>query len=73
MTARGKETTLAAALAELKARIEPGATGKTRASRGDGPLPSRLAALAQTAGLDRFETALLLLAALPALEPEGER
>jgi hypothetical protein len=59
--------TLSDVLARLKARIAGAATPAADPTA----LPERLARLAATAGLGRFECEVLLLAALPALEPDG--
>lgn len=68
MSARAKERTFADALGELKTRISMG--GAPKPSRVP-ELPTRLASLAQAAGLDGFEANVLLLAALPVLEPDA--
>jgi len=59
--------TLSDVLARLKARIAGAATPAADPTA----LPERLARLAAAAGLGRFECEVLLLAALPALEPDG--
>lgn len=59
--------TLSDVLARLKARIAGAATPAADPTT----LPERLARLAAAAGLGRFECEVLLLAALPALEPDG--
>lgn len=53
-------------LAQLKARI-----AGAKPAAGPTALPERLARLAEAAELGRFECEVLLLAALPALEPDG--
>lgn len=54
-------------LAQLKARI----AGASPPAAGPTARPERLARLAEAVGLGRFECEVLLLAALPALEPDG--
>ncbi|TIV19289.1 MAG: hypothetical protein E5V99_30055, partial [Mesorhizobium sp.] len=60
----------APALSEVLAQLKAQIAGATPAA-GPTALPERLARLAAAAGLGRFECEVLLLAALPALEPDG--
>jgi hypothetical protein len=61
----------AAALSDVLARLKARIAAAGAPAAGPTALPERLARLAALAGLGSFECEVLLLAALPALEPDG--